>query len=93
MKPEGLVFKGEGIDKYGKLRQGELMLVHQCLGCGKISINRIAGDDEPKAILKVFDLSQKIGGKEIKLLKERGIKLLSEKNKKDVVVQLFGKKF
>ncbi len=37
----GLTFKHEGVDKYGKVRQGELMIVHECTGCKKFSINPI----------------------------------------------------
>ncbi len=60
MKPIGLTFKWEGVDKYNNLREGELMLIHECTGCGKISINRIAADDNEETILKVFDESQKL---------------------------------
>ena len=45
MKSIGLTFEHEGMGKYGKLWQGELMLIHECTGCVKISINRIATDD------------------------------------------------
>lgn len=41
MEPKGLRFKHDG----------ELMIVHQCLSCGKISNNRIAGDDIPEIII------------------------------------------
>jgi hypothetical protein len=44
MEPIGLRFK----------RDGELMIVHQCLSCGKISNNRIAGDDIPEVILMLI---------------------------------------
>jgi len=40
MKPVGLTFK----------KDGEIMIVHQCLNCNKISRNRIAGDDNTYAI-------------------------------------------
>ncbi len=55
MEPVGLTFKDEGIDKYGKKRQGEIMLVHQCQKCGKENKNRIAGDDDAKAILALCE--------------------------------------
>jgi len=91
MKPIGLTFKKEGVDRYGKPRQGEIMIVHQCLGCGKISINRIAGDDDPDMILKIFEDSQKMDLAKKKLLKEKGIRILEEKDKKEILAQLFGK--
>lgn len=33
---------------------GEICLVHLCLGCGKISVNRIAGDDVPEKIIELL---------------------------------------
>jgi hypothetical protein len=93
MTPIGLIFKHEGVDKYGKLRQGELMLIHRCIGCEKISINRIAGDDNSETILKVFKKSQGTDRKKIEQLKQDGIDVLSEKDKKVVLIQLFGKNF
>jgi hypothetical protein len=38
-----------------KQRDEELMLVHVCCGCGKISKNRLAGDDNQVSILNLFD--------------------------------------
>ena len=32
---------------------GEWMLIHQCLACGDLSTNRIAGDDNPLALLRL----------------------------------------
>jgi len=55
MEPTGLTFKGEGFDKYGKKRQGEIMIIHRCERCGKESKNRIAGDDNPEAILAICE--------------------------------------
>ena len=91
MKPIGLTFKQEGIDKYGLLRQGELMLIHECLGCGKISINRIAGDDNPETILRVFEESQGLPSGKKELLKRSGIEIISEGDRKKIIIQLFGK--
>src|SRR5512139_2755149 len=45
MRPVGLTLK-RSRDKYGGQAAGELMLVHQCSECGKLSINRIAADDD-----------------------------------------------
>ena len=44
MKPIGLRFKHDG----------ELMIVHQCVCCGKIVNNRVAGDDIPDVILTLL---------------------------------------
>src|SRR5512142_1353625 len=52
MKPVGLALK-RTIKKYGS-RQGELMMIHQCVACGSVSINRIAADDDNETILAIF---------------------------------------
>lgn len=91
MKPIGLTFKHDGVDKYGSLRQGELMLIHECTGCGKTSINRIAADDNEKAILKVFKESQELDPEKRNQLKSEGIELLQEEAREKILVQLFGK--
>lgn len=80
MKPIGLTFKHEGIGK-----QGELMLVHSCMGCGRISINRLAADDSEWLVMDCFELS---------LRSEFGddnIRLLGEEDRSEIRVQLFGR--
>ena len=44
MRPVGLTLKNSR-NKYARAASGELMLVHLCTDCSKISINRIAADD------------------------------------------------
>jgi hypothetical protein len=87
-----LTFKREGTDKYGKIRQGEIMLIHECTGCGKISINRIAGDDKETAMSGIFEESKNLPSEKIQKLKEENIELLSEKDKEKINTQLFGNK-
>jgi hypothetical protein len=53
MKPIGLALK-TGRNKYRRESGGELMLIHQCVDCGTLSINRIAADDDGGTILAVF---------------------------------------
>ena len=66
------------------------MLIHCCVKCGKISINRIAGDDGPVTILEVFEASLVLS-KELKnSLKAEGIRLLTEKDRQEIQNQLFG---
>ena len=91
MEPIGLTFKQEGINKYGEAKQGELMLIHQCLKCNKISINRLAADDNPQAILEVFEKSKQLNPEAIYRLIEEGIKILTEQDKEEIMTQLFGK--
>jgi hypothetical protein len=45
MKPIGLTMK-KGRNKYQLGGRGELMLIHECIECGSLSINRIATDDD-----------------------------------------------
>lgn len=92
MEPIGLTFKHEGYDKYGKKKQGELMLIHHCLSCDIFSINRIAGDDSPTIVLKVFEDSFKFSLNSLSNLKEEKIDFLTKKDKKEVKTQLYGKK-
>lgn len=93
MEPIGLTFKQTGIDKYGKPRQGELMVVHRCTNkdCGKISINRIAGDDNSEVILRVFEGSQVLDDDLREEMTSMGINLLTKGDKKQIKTQLFGK--
>lgn len=67
------------------------MLTHQCEKCGKITINRIAGDDSPKEILEVFEESKGLTTKLIEQLHQAGIKLITWDDKDKVIRQLFGK--
>lgn len=93
MKPIGLTFKQAGIDKYGGARQGELMVIHQCTNrdCGKISINRIAGDDNTGVILRVFEESQILSDDLRKEITKASISLLTGRDEGRVKTQLFGK--
>lgn len=90
MKPIGLTFKHEGVDKYGKEKQGELMLIHRCEKCARISVNRIAGDDNPDEIYKVFKSSKnnaELRGE----LKAEEVSLLRAEEEGEIKRQLFGK--
>ena len=88
MEPIGLTFKHEGVDKYGQKKQGELMLVHRCQRCGKVSINRVAGDDDPQKILEILRKSSQSP----LLVGEIGeIRLLKEEDRQEVQKQLFGR--
>ncbi|MGC8651220.1 MAG: RNHCP domain-containing protein [Minisyncoccia bacterium] len=91
MEPIGLTFKKEGQDKYGLEKQGELMLIHCCTKCGKISINRLAADDDNQVILAVFEKSKKMNSKQKTQLQNQGIQVLGEEDKKEILNQLFGR--
>lgn len=89
MKPIGLTFKKEGWDKYGTLKQGELMIVHVCTNCGKININRIAGDDKEHTILTLLNISP-IPAETYSKIQLQGIKILDNQDTGEVQKQLFG---
>ena len=91
MKPTALTFKSVGQDRCGKPQKGELMIVHGCVRCGKISINRIASDDKPEELLKIYEDSLNINGKEKAKLKDLGINIIGEKGREEIKSQLFGK--
>ena len=52
MKPIGLTEKIIH-KKYGP-QSGELMLIHECTDCGRLSINRLAADDLVEVVSEVF---------------------------------------
>jgi hypothetical protein len=85
MKPVGLTMK-KSRNKYQVIPRGELMLVHACIDCGALSINRIAADDDPQMILEVFRSS--LQGDH--LYSEHGIHMLEEKDVHAVQSQLYG---
>lgn len=89
MAPIGLTFKHTP-KKYGRSFQGELMLIHECAGCGKISINRIAGDDDPHALYRVFADSAVLSPHIQQQLRQQEIVLLDSGNRTMVFSQLFG---
>jgi len=91
MKPIGLTFKQESTDKWGKPKQGELMLIHLCTKCGKISINRIAADDNPQEIIKVWEDSKNLSQDILTRLAKEKIKILTQNEEEEIRIQLFGK--
>lgn len=89
MKPIGLSVK-QVVKKYGSPNSGELMVIHQCTQCGKVSINRIAADDDAETVLKTFNLSARLELDLVLQLSEDGITVLTEKDKKLVNSRIYG---
>ena len=89
MQPVGLTLK-RSRKKYVSATSGELMLVHQCCECKKISINRIAADDVPEAIIELFDFSFGLSVHLRERIQENGITLLDSESIDLVYRQLFG---
>ena len=76
-------------NKYG-CGHGELMLVHLCTGCGNISINRIAADDDAGTLLEIFDTSLALPTRTLKLLLENEIEVLAPNSLSVLQLQLVG---
>ena len=89
MCPIGLTVK-KVHKKYTVNGQGELMLIHHCSSCGKISINRIASDDSSGALISLYHAAEDISDEFIGKLAEQNIHLLSAGDLTTVFSQLFG---
>ena len=88
MQPIALTSK-RSRNKYGRGR-GELMLVHLCSDCGKVSINRIAADDDANTLLEVFNDSCTLPTWTRELLLGHEIEILSPESLPVLQLQLFG---
>jgi DNA-directed RNA polymerase subunit RPC12/RpoP len=89
MLPIGLTVKPSR-NKYRLKAPGELMLIHRCNECGKLSINRLAADDLVNRLMELFYASV---GVEINLqhqLSENGIHMLTQEDLWLVECQLIG---
>jgi hypothetical protein len=80
MKPIGLTFKRQR-KKYGSFLQGELMLIHQCVECGAVSINRLAADDDVERLFSVYEYSLHLDGELYRKLTSIGIALVDEEHR------------
>jgi len=87
MKPIGLTMK-KSRNRYQIKSRGELMLIHECVECGNLSINRIAADDDPDSVMEVFQASLTLGRHVKMRCKEQGVTILNEVG--IVSVQLYG---
>ena len=90
MKPIGLTTKTARIDKWGEEVKGELMIIHQCNRCGKISLNRILSEDESSEIMNTFETGIKMDEKKREELKKKGIFILEDKDREEIKKQIFG---
>jgi len=87
MKPLGLTMK-KGRNKYRLDAGGELMLIHQCIECGTLSINRLAADDHPDSVMEVFRRSQALPHHIHRECELQEILLLEDEE--SLVLQLYG---
>lgn len=77
--------------KYARPEQGELMLVHVCDDCRKISINRVAADDDNEMILSIFQASSQLDQSTRRILTENQISFLNAPDAALVTRRLFGR--
>jgi hypothetical protein len=90
MRPVGLVLKRVN-KKYGSPNSGELMLVHSCCQCGRVSLNRLAADDDPQTLLETFHASLRLDASLRSVLAENGINTLSMSAFHILRARLYGK--
>ena len=88
MKPIGLTAKTTN-KKYGPGR-GELMLIHLCMECETLSINRIAADDIPQRVYAIFEGSFYLDVLMRSRLETEGIAALTAADSDMIHAQLFG---
>jgi RNHCP domain-containing protein len=89
MKPLGLTMK-KGRNRYQREPRGELMLIHECVECKTLSINRIAADDDSVTVMTVFQQSVSPGYGLLTLCQENGIIILNAEDSEMVRIQLYG---
>lgn len=85
MRPIGLTFRIEDATT-----KGEIMLIHDCQGCDKISINRIAADDAEHVILSIFEASLELLDERRFALELAHIYVAGLQDKQAIYDQLFG---
>jgi hypothetical protein len=89
MQPIALTVKHTR-NKYAGRITGELMLVHRCNDCSKLSINRIAADDQASMIEHVFRASLSLDAEILDDLKLARIDPLEVNDKIMLFTQLYG---
>ncbi|MGZ9224101.1 MAG: RNHCP domain-containing protein [Anaerolineales bacterium] len=90
MKPMGLTMK-KGRNKYQREARGELMLIHGCIECKTLSINRIAADDDAETVISVFQESLTHGHELHTICMQSGIVPLNAEDREIVYTQLYGR--
>lgn len=90
MQPIGLTVKRRR-NKYREEMFGELMLVHRCNDCGKLSINRLAADDQVDRLMELYQTSLSLDVSTSDMIETMGIHLLLADDVRLVVSQLCGK--
>ncbi len=92
MQPVGLSRK-PGRNKYARFAShasGELLLVHLCSECGRVSLNRLAADDDPEQVEAVFRAASHLDLETRSRLALAQVSLLAESELGFVREQLYG---
>lgn len=89
MQPVGLTLK-QSPKRYSRPDSGELMLIHACVECGRVSINRIAADDLAERIFALFEQSLERQEAVDRLISGQPIRLLGENDRWLVKERLYG---
>lgn len=89
MRPIGLTLKRVR-RRYAGAQAGELMLVHRCEDCERISINRIAADDLAYALEEVYAASLRLPNALRACLAAQSIVLLGDAERGLVQARLYG---
>ena len=66
------------------------MLIHECVECKGLSINRIAADDDPETVLSIFEASLTFSHQSQVLYEQHGIVMLIADDQEIVYTQLYG---
>jgi hypothetical protein len=90
MQPTGLTVKDVRTNYFTGRVSGELMVVHVCLNCGKISCNRIAGDDNSYMLAKLVEEKTTINASLSAKLKSLGVNLLSWEDRSLILTAIYG---
>lgn len=85
MKPIGLTFRIEDAQKLG-----EIMLIHDCMGCQKVSINRLAADDGDAQVMNIYRSSHELSVARRAELQDQGIYVANSSDEETITRQLFG---
>ncbi len=92
MQPIALTTK-RSQNKYASERDGELMIVHRCIACETVIINRIAADDSAAALLALYDDSAAIVAALQAELAGSGVAILTADDSDLVWRRLFGNRY
>lgn len=90
MQPIGITMK-QTRNKYASYSKGELMLIHRCSECSKLSINRIAADDQAEALINIYHASLNLDEVIYQHLDRAGIHPLLGTDETILTDQLFGR--